>query len=81
MPRWFAGVPSLVVARVLGGFWLLAVAASGAALWLVHRLTGAGPAPRALPVTLAVAAGVLLLVALALAAWIERRLFRFFRRL
>ena len=25
MPRWFAGVPSIVLVRVLGGFWLAAI--------------------------------------------------------
>ena len=29
MPRWFAGVPSATIVRVLGGFYLLAVAGTG----------------------------------------------------
>ncbi len=76
MSRWFAGVPSLVVARVLGGFWLLAVLAAAAALWALHRFAGLGPAPAELPATLGVVAATLLLVAWLVAAWLERRVFR-----
>ncbi len=76
MPRWFAGVPSLVVARALGGFYLLAVAATGVALWAVHRLTGLGPVPGQLPATLGVVAVMLLGITWLIAAWVQRRVFR-----
>lgn len=76
MPRWFAGIPSLMLVRVLGGFYLLAVALIGLALWLVRRLTGLGPSGTDLAVTLAVLAAALLLIAGLIAAWLEQRVFR-----
>jgi methyl-accepting chemotaxis protein len=76
MPRWFAGVPSLVVVRLLGGFYLLAVAAIAVALWALYRFAGLGPAPSQLPATVAVVAVALLLAAWLIAAWLERRVFR-----
>ena len=76
MPRWFAGVPSIVFVRVLAGFYLAAVLGTGLALWLLHRLTGLGPAPGQLGATVGAVAVMLLVVAGLIALWLERRVFR-----
>lgn len=76
MPRWFAGVPSIVLVRVLAGFWLAAVLGTGVALWLLNRFTGFGPGPRQLGATVAAIAVMLLLMGGLIAFWLERRVFR-----